>query len=290
MAELPQKADSRDVEVERRWSVSSLWDVEKQRLDKWIRDEVADRLAAVHGDAEAAKKAVNAVVENIRLGFVSDESNRDPRLVIAASSGQIEKDAGSRNLLLGVRLFLFLSMLCEIGFFVVLFFLHLGNMFLILQGILLAAGAFMVGSGLFEMLRLKEDDFSDRRGIRRRSLWGILLSVGGAATICFVLWLRVGDGEDVGAILAFTLALALSIIVLTCYHKYLGFKYDAAQRRMLLAQRWISSDQHKKACDGGYWREEYLIAVDQMAQRSREVHEKIGADLAAGAKPSEANA
>jgi uncharacterized membrane protein len=282
MAELPQKADSRDVELEKRWALTSLWDVEKQRLDKWIKDEAADRLASVHGDADAAKKAVNAVVENIRLGFVSDEANRDPRLVIAASSGQIEKEAGSRNLVLGVRLFLLLSMICEIGFFVVLFFLHLGNMFLVLQGILLAAGSFMVGSGVFEVLRLKEDDFSEKKGIRRRSLWGILLTFGGIAIIGFVLWLRVGDGEDVGAILAFTLALALAITILTCYHKYLGSKYEAGRRRMLLAQRWIASDQHKKACDGGYWREEFLIAVDQMARKSREVFDKIGTDFSVG--------
>lgn len=287
MAELPQKADSRDIEIEKRWAVSSLWDVEKQRLGKWIKDEAADRLAAGHGDSEAAKKAVNAVVENIRLGFVSDEANRDPRLIIAAGTGQIEREAGSRSLLLGVRWFLWLSMFCEIAFFLVLFLLHLGNMFLVMQGILLAAGAFMVGSGLFEMMRLREDDYSDRRGVRRRSLWGILLSVGGAIIIAFVLWLRIGDGEDSGAIFAFTSALALSIIVLTCYHKYLDHRYAVAQQKMLLAQRWVASDQHKKACDGGYWREEFLIAVEEMSRESQKVLEKVDSGLSSGPLPSE---
>ncbi len=270
MAEL-RRAERKDITREQRWDLSAIWGREQQWIKNWLPREASNRITEAHNNLGVAQEAVGAVVKGIAATYVGDDEGRDPHLLNEAHSGALAREAGSLSFLYTVRVFFWLCLLCEVGFFVVLYLLGLGNFFLVLQGILLATGAFFVGEGLYELLRPNEgEDIGGRRpGAAIRN--GLFFLITGAAVVGFILWLRY-DGEDKGAILAFTLALTVAVIVLTYLHKFLTNKYDNAWQKMFLCQRWIANEKHREACaEDGLWQKEYLIKLKAMNARGDQI-------------------
>jgi hypothetical protein len=273
MAELPRRMTPSEISRESRWELSAIFNREKDRLNRWIEDEAVERLAR---DGRNAREAVDAVVQNVKLAFVDADTHRDARIIVNASVGELEREAGSLTWLRTVTVFLLLTLTCEVGFFVVMFFMGLGNLFVVLQGILLAAGSFAVGSGLHGLLASREDRVLGFDRLRGKKSTGLILLLGGAIMIGLVTWLRWSDDPDALAILAFTLALAAAVIVLTAYHKRLDEEYQAALQKMALAQRWWASEKHREACDEGYWKKEYLLRVSRLQEEAGEALKKGG--------------
>ncbi len=260
--ELPAKADSRDLDGAKEWSPTALFDVEQQRLTRWIGDEANDRLSGLRATKQTAMAAGASVQRQIELSFAQIEPNRDQRIMRDAGNGELRGKAGSPAIRRTVALFMFLALVCEVAFFVVLWSLGIGNPILILQGFMLAGGSYLAGQNLYDIL--EGIGAAKDRGVRRSAVRAWVLLIFGLLLISFVVYLRYDSSTRSDAIVVLTIALAVLGISLTCFHRVRHDRYLEALQQMQAAQRWIATDSHRRACEQNHWKQEYELAVQRL--------------------------
>ncbi len=245
-----KRISAADIPPAKRWDIGAAWDTELDRVTAWLRSRAGSNYSKFRSfqEAQSAGLALPAEIDAI----FGNEVIVDPEVLLAANRGDFGRDAPPRALIITLNLFKWMLMSAEAGVFFLQWLFGLGNILLILVGLLLAAGAYFVGHGFGDLLCGNKE--------ARRSL----LSIGAGTTIVSLLiaWRAFAAGSQWQGAVVLPLVLALAVIVSEALYLYYSTRWKALNNEMFRAQIWVSVDRFRKASKEGLWEKIYIGALE----------------------------
>jgi hypothetical protein len=228
------RARMSDIPLPARWSLDAVWEIERQRID-----------VLINAQSETCSENNVALVANATWGEIrnsfSVRSSIEPALRMAAEAGELERNAGSRFWILALRLVLAFLIFTEMAVFGFVWMVGRAYAFVVIQGLILGAGAWLLGWGLARVAAMKETE--------ARLRWDTALAmIAMLIGIMFVssttaLLVRFSS-EASSTIIAVTLPIALLIVVLENLQALASLRYVLQRKRMFQAQVQYADAHH----------------------------------------------
>ena len=257
-----QRVAADEVPPARHWHLRAVFEMEKERIEDWLRANVIQNLSPRNSTVKSALQAGEALPESIEgsMGLEHQEI-RHADLKKKAENRVLEKNSPGRGWLRSLGVLKWLFMLAEFSLFVVQWLMGISNAAVILLGAVLAFAAFLVGWGL-GMIGL---DPQQGGGTKNPRIWAAIL--GGSVGVLGVAVLRSsGGGEGVWVVVGFTLVLALLIVLFEALHVHGKATYEENRRQFFQVQQWLAKDQHVRDFESGLWWKTYERFVTEVAQ------------------------
>jgi hypothetical protein len=206
---------------------------------------------------------------NLKTTYIRDRINPDPEIMNRARSGDYQREAPSSRAVITMLALFWLAAILE-AFVFVLQALFGGsfNPVIILLAVLLATGAFLIGSGLGQILYrrwcvsyLKAERETVKVNIANIAVGAVIL-----VTIAFFrAW---GVGEFVAGAVAFVMTFLLGAIcaLFETLHTLLRNKRERLLLLQGQAQEWVADAAHDQRFHE--YRSVYFAAVDRAARPS----------------------
>jgi hypothetical protein len=276
---LLKRAQIGDIPSSDRWNIGAAWELEKQRIEEFVDDEANIAYGRFPDNVESAKALAPDVWHKIVNAYPID-SQLDANLLSDVKLGLPEKLAGSKALLVTVRVLLALAMGVEVAIFVAMWAVGEASWPVIVQGAVLAIGSWSLGWGLYN-LTIALDQREKTRGSRVLTLSALIF---GALSIAVVTAMRAQlTQEQSFAIVAITLTLALLIALMETLSESMGHRYGIHHRDMFRAQQQYANSQHNAhhKTGGQKWIDQFKYAVDRRATTTPKIlhgseAEKVG--------------
>ncbi len=257
-----RRAAASEVPPQRHWHLRAVFEIEKERIERWLRSAAVQNLGAEGSTSETALDTGKTLPDTLK-GYMGIEQRerRDPTVKARAESQELEKSTPTRTWLRSLGVLKWLFMLAEISLFVLQWLVGVSSPIVIIHGLVLSFAAFLVGWGL-GMIGLDPELGGGRKNPR---IWAAI--AGGVVGILGVVALRSSSGgEGVWVVVVFTLVLALLIVLFEALHVHGKTVYADNQRQMFQAQQWVAKDQHTRDYESGLWWKSYERFVDEIAQ------------------------
>jgi hypothetical protein len=146
MAEL-QRVTRDEVPKEKRWQQDAVWELEFDRIKRWIAEEANSSVGRPETTLDSALQAGASIPDEIRARFGTMGEAVDPTLMKQVALGALEQNSPSPSLISTFGFLRWVAMLCETLIFFWLWLMGFGNEVLIIMGVMLAGSGFLLGLG-----------------------------------------------------------------------------------------------------------------------------------------------
>jgi hypothetical protein len=141
----------------RRWQVGAAWDIEFHRIQTYINDRASHDVVARMEErpserAAGAKLAGKGVSDEVNLIYGAMTSSPGADVIGKASRGELERIAPSPWTIRLLHAGTFVTVMIEVGKFVIMWLTRAGNVMPIAVGMLLAGFGYLAGEGLGRLL------------------------------------------------------------------------------------------------------------------------------------------
>jgi hypothetical protein len=277
-----ERASERDIPADKRWEIAALWEVELQRVVRWLEDKASLNFGRTQ-DVQQALDSGRDLAALVFAFFDQQGEAQDARIRDQASLGALRKQAPSGKLIAVVGVLRWIAMLSEVLLFLFMALRGFGSYVLVVFGVLLALSGYLLGNGLGNLI------INVERGEGLASLKGwlsVLIGAIGAGGISYVR--AAGVEEAQAAAILVPVIVALTISLLEAMHLTLSFKSDLMLGEMFRAQRWFATDQHRKNYREELWQRTYEGAVRKFASslsKSQQGYDASGPKRVVGPQP-----
>jgi hypothetical protein len=239
-----------------RWQKSAVWDVERTKIEAWLDEHANAAAGGIDTTYEAALASGAGLAEQVQATFGAEGAMRSAQLINDVETGKVERKAPSEGAIIAIAFFKYVCMSCETLIFVWMYVLGLANPMVIILGVLLASGGFMLGRGGGRLIIHREEEHNLGDPI------GWILTIVGIAVIGLISWLRSsGEQEGATAIVTITAVLALAIALFELSHYAMKSHYREQHEKMFLVQQWFATDRATKEYTNGLWKNIYEASV-----------------------------
>lgn len=256
-----------DIPASARWSIDTVWQIEKQWIGDFITAQADGSWRRCKGNIDEAKARAPGVWQKIREVF-PENNDVDTDLRDAAERGRLEREAGSRLCVIGLRVVLAILIFAEMAVFTFVWAVGQAYAIIVVQGAILGAGAWLLGWGLQRYSALKNPATHPLRMV----LSVIAMAIGITFIASMTTLLVRFAGEVSSRIIAISLPVALWIAVLENIRGWASLRYIRQHERMFRAQEQFANQHHRALhqAKGEKWIEQFLLAIDAQAKKERE--------------------
>jgi len=247
-----------------RWRLNAVWELERSRIEEFLEDEASAAYARSPNDVGTAKGAAPAAWQQIASTFPAQRIDVD--LLARAKRGSVDREAGSWNFLMVLRIILATSMGLEVATFTARWAYGDAYMSVAVLGLLLAAAAWFWGWGLHKLNASLALARPTGRALAR-ALSALAIASALIAGIMGIWAKSLNDGP--WWLVTFTMFITLQISLLEVIYENRAARYLFNLREMFRAQVQFANEQHNmhQLLHGEKWMDQFRYAVDMQAQQ-----------------------
>src|ERR1700730_1634533 len=146
-----ERASERDIPADKRWEIAALWEVELQRVVRWLEDKASLNFGRTQ-DVQQALDSGRDLAALVFAFFDQQGEAQDARIRDQASLGALRKQAPSGKLIAVGGVLRWIAMLSEVLLFLFMALRGFGSYVLVVFGVLLALSGYLMGNGLGNLI------------------------------------------------------------------------------------------------------------------------------------------